>query len=56
VLRIETGAPGDFDRPATREEAMDRLERQAGPKAREMLEKFLAKVGEAEQKFIEGES
>jgi hypothetical protein len=33
VLKIETGAPGDFDRPATREEALDRLERTArGPR------------------------
>jgi hypothetical protein len=56
VLKIETGAPGDFDKPRTKEEALDRLERTAGPKARQMLEKFLAKIDEAEQKFIQGES
>jgi hypothetical protein len=56
VLKIETGAPGDFDKPRTKEEALDRLESTAGPKARQMLEKFLAKIDEAEQKFIQGES
>ena len=56
VLKIETGQPGDFDKPRTKEEALDRLERTAGPKARQMLEKFLAKIDEVEQKFIEGES
>jgi hypothetical protein len=40
ALRIETGAPSDFDRPATREEALDRLEGTAGPQARQMLEQL----------------
>jgi hypothetical protein len=53
VLKIETGAPRDFDRPATREEALDRLERTAGPKARQMLERFLDRVGKAEAKYLE---
>jgi hypothetical protein len=51
VLKIETGQPGDFDKPRTREEALDRLERTAGPKARKMLEKFLAEIGEAERQY-----
>jgi hypothetical protein len=44
VHKLELGQPGDFDEPQTREEALDRLEQRAGPKARKMLEKFLAKV------------
>jgi hypothetical protein len=40
VFRVETGAPGGFDRPATAEQALDRLERNAGA-ARQMLERFL---------------
>jgi hypothetical protein len=53
VFKIETGAPEDFDRPATREEALDRLERTAGPHARKMLERFLDRVGKAEAKYLE---
>jgi hypothetical protein len=49
VLRIETGQPGDFDRPARREEALERLERTSGPKARKMFEDFLAKVEKLER-------
>ena len=53
VLKIETGQPGDFDKPRTREEALDRLERTAGPHARKMLERFLDRVGKAEAKYLE---
>jgi hypothetical protein len=56
VLKIETGRPGDFDRPATREEALDRLERTAGPQARQMLEQFLKQVAEVEAKYLEEQS
>jgi hypothetical protein len=56
VLKIETGQPGDFDKPRTREEALDRLERTAGPKARQMLEQFLEQVAEAEAKYLEEQS
>ena len=56
VLKIETGAPGDFDRPATREEALDRLERTCGPQARQMLDRFLKQVAEAEAKYLEEQS
>jgi hypothetical protein len=56
VLKIETGAPGDFDRPATREEALDRLERTCGPQARQMLEQFLKQVAEVEAKNLEEQS
>ena len=48
VLKIEIGKPHDFDRPSTKEEALDRLERTAGPHARKMLEDFLAKVEKLE--------
>jgi hypothetical protein len=44
VLKIEIGKPHDFDRPLSRDEALDRLERQAGPGARQMLEQFLEHV------------
>jgi hypothetical protein len=44
VLKIEIGKPYDFDRPSTRQEALDRLERTAGPEARAMLERFLDQV------------
>ena len=29
MTKIEMGTPGDFDRPATEDEALDRLERRA---------------------------
>jgi hypothetical protein len=56
VLKIEVGDPGDFDRPARREEALDRLERTAGPAARQMLEQFLKQVAEVEAKYLEEQS
>jgi hypothetical protein len=56
VLKIETGQPGDFDKPRTREEALDRLERTAGPVARQMLEQFLEQVAEVEAKYLEEQS
>ena len=43
--------PHDFDRPSTKEEALDRLERTAGPHARKMLERFLEQVQQAEAKY-----
>jgi hypothetical protein len=53
VLKIEIGKPHDFERPSTREEALDRLERQAGPAARKMLEKFLDQVAKAEAEYLD---
>jgi hypothetical protein len=50
-LKIETGQPGDFDKPRTREEALDRLERTAGPKARKALECFLEQMAKMEQQY-----
>ena len=46
--RVEVGRPDDFDRPPSKEEALRRLEQSAGPKARKMLEDFLAKVAKLE--------
>jgi hypothetical protein len=53
VMKVEIGGPHEFDRPATREEALDRLERTAGPQARKMLERFLDRVGKAEAKYLQ---
>ena len=41
VQRVEVGRPEAFDRPCCREEALQRLEESAGPKARKLLEGFL---------------
>jgi hypothetical protein len=49
VLKIEIGKPHDFDRPSSKEEALDWLERTAGPAARKMLEKFLDQVDKLDQ-------
>jgi hypothetical protein len=56
VTKIEMGTPGDFDRPATEDEALDRLERTEGPHARPMLEQFLKQVKKLEAKYLEEES
>jgi hypothetical protein len=42
-----------FDRPSSRDEALDRLERQAGPAARQMLEKFLDQIGKVEAEYLD---
>ena len=49
VHRVEVGRPEDFARPSSKDEALRRLEQSAGPKARKMLEDFLAKVEKLEQ-------
>ncbi len=41
VLKIEIGKPHDFNWPATKEEALDRLERTTEPHARQTLDQFL---------------
>ena len=56
VLKVEIGGPHEFDRPSTKEEALDRLERTAGPQARQMLEQFLKQVKEVEAKYLQEES
>jgi hypothetical protein len=56
VMKVEIGGAHEFDRPPTKEEALDRLERTAGPHARQMLEQFLKQVKEVEAKYLEEES
>ena len=56
VMKVEIGGPHEFDRPSTKEEALDRLERTAGPQARQMLEQFLKQVKEVEAKYLQEES
>jgi hypothetical protein len=51
VMKIEVGDPRAFDRPASPEETLDRLERTAGPHACKMLERFLKQMQQAEAKF-----
>ena len=49
VHRVELGRPEEFGRPSSKEEALRLLEQRAGPKARRMLESFLAKVEKLER-------
>ncbi len=56
VMKIEIGGPNEFDRPSTQKEALDRLERSAGPAARKMLERFLKQVNDVEAKYREEQS
>jgi hypothetical protein len=53
VLKIEIGKPHDFAWPSSKDEALDQLERRAGPAARKMLEKFLDQVAKAEAEYLE---
>ena len=50
VHRVELGRPEDFDRPSSRDEALRLPEQSRGPKARQMLESFLAKVEKLERR------
>ena len=52
IMRVEIGQAGAFDRPQNREEALRRLEENAGTHAREMLEKFLDGLSETEAKQL----
>jgi hypothetical protein len=50
VHRIEQGQPQEFDdRPRPREQALEMLEQRAGPKARKMFERFLARIDKLER-------
>jgi hypothetical protein len=49
VYRVEVGQPSQFDRPATKEEALRRLEERRGPAARKMFEDFIAQVEKLER-------
>jgi hypothetical protein len=48
VHRVELGQPMEFDRPCSREEALQRLERSAGPGREKCSRKFLAQVDKLE--------
>ena len=50
VHRLEVSRPDeDFVRPSSKDEALWLLEKRAGPRARKMLEDFLAKVEKLER-------
>jgi hypothetical protein len=49
VHPVEQSQPQDFDRPRAREQALDKLEQRAGPKARKMFERFLARIDKLER-------
>jgi hypothetical protein len=53
VMKIEIGGPRAFDKPSSRDEALDQLEKRAGPATRKMLEKFLDQVAKAEAEYLE---
>ena len=47
--RVEQDQPQEFDdRPRPREQALQLLEQRAGPKARKMFERFLARIDKLE--------
>jgi hypothetical protein len=50
VHPVEQSQPQEFDyRPRPREKALEMLEQRAGPKARKMFERFLARIGKLER-------
>jgi hypothetical protein len=50
-MRIELGKPGEFDRPKTPEEIIEKLEQRIGSKGREIFENFVREINrlQAEQ-------
>jgi hypothetical protein len=44
VRRVEVGQPGEFSRLANKEAIAERLEQKAGPRARELFERFVRDV------------
>jgi hypothetical protein len=53
VMRIELGKPGEFGRPQTPEEIIDKLEERIGPKGRIIFENFVREINrlQAEQQL-----
>ncbi len=43
VLKVEVGGPGDFTR-LSKQGVLERLEEKAGPKARQLFERFMRDV------------
>jgi hypothetical protein len=48
VRRVEVGQPGDFSRLHSKEAIAERLEQKAGPRARELFERFVRDVQKLE--------
>ena len=57
VMRIELGMPGEFERPRTPEEIIDKLEDRIGPKGRKLFEDFVREINklQAEQQLEQQE-
>jgi hypothetical protein len=57
VMRIELGKPGEFDRPKTPEEIIDKLEQRIGPQGRIIFENFVRQINQlqAEQQLEQQE-
>jgi len=51
-MKIEVGGPHEFDRPSSKDEALDRMEQVTGPQGRAPLEGILEQIGKAEAKFL----
>jgi hypothetical protein len=51
VRRLEIGQPGEFPRRYTKQEIIEKIERKAGPRARQLFEEFISELEklEAEQ-------
>jgi hypothetical protein len=56
-MRVELGKPGEFERPRTPEEIIDKLEERIGPKGRALFEDFVRKINmlQAEQQMEQQE-
>jgi hypothetical protein len=55
VDRVELARPGEFERPKTREEILQKFEERAGPEGRRLFEQFLRKLERLEnQQVLEG--
>ena len=48
IIRWEVGPAGTFDKPRTRAEIADKLERRAGPQGRALFEAFIRKLEQLE--------
>jgi hypothetical protein len=52
IMKWEIGKPGEFDKPRTPEEIMDKLEERVGPEGRKMFERFLRRVRRLEEQQL----
>jgi hypothetical protein len=51
-VKHEIGGVGDFEGPSKVDQVLDKMEERGGPAAREMLQRMLDQIAEAEKKFI----